>query len=147
MHYTNEHESSHSLRVRLDMKKIDPVLADILRCDLQTLPEVQKVIAYPSTAGLTIRFSGDKKPALEKLSKLSQDDLVFVKGLMETPGEETYFDMEELKRRRIDPVLKKKMRKRILAEAAADVILPAPVQIAYHAYQLYRLEAFGKAPD
>ena len=47
---------------------------------------------------------------------------------------------EELKARKMDPNLKKKLRRRIILEAGADLILPAPVQLAYHLYQLVTLK-------
>ena len=47
---------------------------------------------------------------------------------------------EELKARKMDPNLKKKLRRRITLEAGADLILPAPVQLAYHLYQLVTLK-------
>ena len=40
----------------------------------------------------------------------------------------------------MDPNLKKKLRRRITLEAGADLILPAPVQLAYHLYQLVTLK-------
>lgn len=47
---------------------------------------------------------------------------------------------EELKVRKMDPMLKNKLRKRIILEAGADMLLPMPVQIAYHIYQLVTLK-------
>ena len=51
-------------------------------------------------------------------------------------------DAKELSTRKLDPALKRKMRVRILAEAGADLLLPAPVQIVYHAWQLVTLKSF-----
>ena len=36
---------------------------------------------------------------------------------------------------------KRRLNRRILVEAAADMILPAPVQVAYHAYQMLVLQS------
>ena len=51
-------------------------------------------------------------------------------------------DAKELSTRKLDPALKRKMRARILVEAGADLLLPAPVQIVYHAWQLVTLKSF-----
>ena len=47
---------------------------------------------------------------------------------------------EELKARKMDPMLKKKLRRRIILEAGADLLMPVPVQMAYHLYQLVTLK-------
>ncbi len=47
---------------------------------------------------------------------------------------------EELKQRKMDPKLKNRLRRRIILEAGADLVLPAPVQLAYHLYQLVTLK-------
>ena len=47
---------------------------------------------------------------------------------------------EELKVRKMDPMLKKKLRRRIILEAGADLLMPVPVQMAYHLYQLVTLK-------
>ncbi len=49
---------------------------------------------------------------------------------------------EELKVRKMDPMLKNKLRRRIILEAGADLLMPLPVQIAYHIYQLVTLKEF-----
>ena len=45
-----------------------------------------------------------------------------------------------MKKRKLDPELKRKLRMRILGETIADTVLPLPVQLAYHAYQMVTLK-------
>ena len=47
---------------------------------------------------------------------------------------------EELSRRKLSPELKRKLRCKVIAEAAADMLLPAPIQLGYHMYQLVTLK-------
>jgi ATP-dependent exoDNAse (exonuclease V) beta subunit len=47
---------------------------------------------------------------------------------------------EEMRNRKLDPELKRKLRMRILGETIADTVLPLPVQLAYHAYQMVTLK-------
>ncbi len=51
-------------------------------------------------------------------------------------------DRSEIIRRlkKLDPELKRKLRIRILGETIADTVLPLPVQLAYHAYQMVTLK-------
>jgi hypothetical protein len=45
-----------------------------------------------------------------------------------------------MRKRKLDPELKRKLRMRILGETIADTVLPLPVQLAYHAYQMVTLK-------
>ena len=49
---------------------------------------------------------------------------------------------DEMKSRKLDPALKRRLRMRILAESVADTVLPMPVQIGYHIYQMITLQEF-----
>lgn len=60
----------------------------------------------------------------------------------EKRGEELSYPHDASYRIKMKPALKKKLRKRILIEALADAFLPAPIQTAYHAYQLITLRKF-----
>ncbi|MBQ3975657.1 MAG: hypothetical protein II628_16040, partial [Lachnospiraceae bacterium] len=57
-----------------------------------------------------------------------------------TDPESPFLDTEEIRKRGLAPHVKRKMRMQFLTEAAFDAVMPAPVQLAYHAIQLYRLE-------
>jgi hypothetical protein len=55
-------------------------------------------------------------------------------------NENAMISAEEMRKRKLDPELKRKLRMRILGETIADAILPLPVQLAYHAYQMVTLK-------
>jgi hypothetical protein len=46
---------------------------------------------------------------------------------------------EELSRRKLSPEVKARMRRKVIVEAAADILMPMPVQVGYHLYQLVTL--------
>lgn len=54
----------------------------------------------------------------------------------------TYISAEEMKKRKLDPQLKKKLRMRILAETLFDLAMPIQVQLGYHAWQMITLKQF-----
>ena len=45
-----------------------------------------------------------------------------------------------MKSRKLDEQLKTKLRLRILAEMAADIAMPMPVQVGYHLWQMITLK-------
>ena len=47
---------------------------------------------------------------------------------------------EELKRRKLSPEVKNRLRRKVLIETAADLLMPAPLQVGYHIYQLVTLK-------
>ena len=60
--------------------------------------------------------------------------------MAEKEEENARISAEEMKKRKLDPELKRKLRMRILGETIADTVLPFPVQLAYHAYQMVTLK-------
>ena len=54
--------------------------------------------------------------------------------------EEKRISMSEMKSRKLDEQLKTKLRLRILAEMAADIAMPMPVQVGYHLWQMITLK-------
>ena len=63
-----------------------------------------------------------------------------VQMMAEKEEENARISAEEMKKRKLDPELKRKLRMRILGETIADTVLPLPVQLAYHAYQMVTLK-------
>ena len=64
----------------------------------------------------------------------------FVQMMAEKEEENARISAEEMRNRKLDPELKRKLRMRILGETIADTVLPLPVQLAYHAYQMVTLK-------
>ena len=54
-----------------------------------------------------------------------------------------FVDLKKLKKqgKKMSSLWKRRLNRRILIEAAADMLLPAPVQVAYHAYQMLVLQS------
>ena len=48
--------------------------------------------------------------------------------------------MDEMMRRKLDPELKRRLRLRVVGETIADMVLPLPLQLGYHVYQLITLK-------
>ncbi len=107
----------------------------MLEYALSHLKGVSRIKLYPSSGGIAFSYKGDKEGILRRLSNLQfQNVELFAANLEDNIGS------EELTRRKLSPALKRKLRCKVIAEAAADMILPAPVQLGYHVYQLVTLK-------
>ena len=72
---------------------------------------------------------------------LDIEDIEIVKDyLIRHPEEEDYLGSDELLRRHLAPELKRDLRKRIVMEAVADLVMPTPIQLGYHLYQFVTLK-------
>ena len=89
--------------------------------------------------------------ALEALDMAGNDPYMQVQALKTVVGVdimasrdadawEKALEAEEIARRKLSPAVKRKLRCKVIAEAAADLLLPAPVQLGYHVYQLVTLK-------
>ena len=52
---------------------------------------------------------------------------------------DTRISTEELSRRKLSPEVKNRLRRKVLIETVADLLMPVPLQVGYHAYQLVTL--------
>ena len=134
MKYIIEHETDRRIRISLH-RKISAEEAKILTYTLSSIDGVSDVRIYAAAGGIAIIYSGDRKRLLEKLDHFSYRNVTYF-----AQKEETAIDAQEVQRRKLDPALKRRLRRRILVETAADVIMPMPVQIAYHLYQMITLK-------
>lgn len=115
--------------------------ADILKFELMNDPGISKVDIYRSTGGVRITYDGLRKDIIKLLNVLDTEDIEIVKDyLLRHPEEEDYLGSEELLTRHLDPKLKRNIRKRIVLEAIADLVLPTPIQLGYHLYQFVTLK-------
>ncbi len=139
--YTVMHEGRGNMRVRLHMKKIEAWQSDLIKFDLKTVPGVSDVVIYESTAGVSIRYTCPRQAVINKLNSLDPASLITVREFLdENRDNEEKLGLDEFRKRKLDADLKKRMRIRMVTEAAADMILPEPVQLAYHLYQLITLK-------
>ncbi|MCR5526910.1 MAG: hypothetical protein K6F39_05950 [Lachnospiraceae bacterium] len=139
MKFSVEHENRHRLRIKLktDNGKLNDRQCDIIKFALIHMKGVSEVKLLKNTSNVMIRYNRDKDYILQRLSAFNFDNVLLFEEDLELRISE-----DELHERKIDPELKKKMRRKIFLEAVADVILPTPLQLGYHAYQMITLKEF-----
>ena len=138
MKYHIETESKNRIRIRINTRKLTEEQSKILRYAFSRAPGVTGVTIFKATAGCAITYTGDRSEIIRRLDYFNWDN---VQMMAEKKDEENArISAEEMRKRKLDPELKRKLRKRILSEAIADTVLPLPVQLAYHAYQMVTLK-------
>lgn len=135
MKFVIQHQTASYMRLHLCRGRFTEAEAEVLEYALSHLKGVSRIKLYPASGGIAFSYKGDKDIILRKLCNLQfQNVKMFAEGLEENIG------TEELARRKLSPALKRKLRCKVIAEAAADMLLPAPVQLGYHVYQLVTLK-------
>ena len=138
MRYHIEAETRHRIRIRIGIRKLTDEQAQILQYAFSRAPGVTGVTIYKATGGCAITYNCDRSEIVRRLNTFNYDN---VQMMAEKKDEENArISAEEMRKRKLDPELKRKLRKRILSEAIADTVLPLPVQLAYHAYQMITLK-------
>lgn len=135
MNYQIISESNHRIRIRLSVPRLTKEQAEILKYAFADLKGVTDVVIYRATAGCAFQYAGDRKKILERLNTFRFEN---VKMMAEE--EVTRISMSEMKNRKLDPALKRRLRARILAETVFDIAMPMPLQIGYHVYQMITLK-------
>ena len=135
MKYRIEHETPHRIRLRLNTGKISAQQVEILRYAFGAMKNIRKVRIYPVTAGVVLEYETGREEILRKLDAFSYENV-----RMMTDESRPKINAAEMRERKLDASLKNRLRRRVLLETAADVLLPMPVQVAYHAYQLVTLK-------
>lgn len=135
MQFVIQHQTASYMRLRLCRGRFSESEAEVLEYALSHLKGVSRIKLYPASGGIAFSYTGDKEGILKRLYNMQfQNVTMFAENLEENIGS------EELTRRKLSPALKRKLRCKVIAEAAADMILPAPVQLGYHVYQLVTLK-------
>ena len=138
MYYRIEAETKHRIRIRIGSRKLSDEQAKILKYAFSCAPGVTDVTVYKASAGCAITYTGDRSEIIRRLDSFNWDN---VQMMAEKKDEENArISAEEMRNRKLDPELKRKLRMRILGETIADTVLPLPVQLAYHAYQMVTLK-------
>ena len=138
MVYRIEAETKHRIRIRIGARKLTDEQAKILQYAFGRAPGVTAVTVYKATAGCAITYTGDRFEIIRRLNSFNFDN---VQMMAEKKDEaNARISAEEMRKRKLDPELKRKFRMRILGETIADAALPLPVQLAYHAYQMVTLK-------
>ena len=135
MKFVIQHQTSSYMRLRLNGGRFTRTEAEVLEYALSNLKSVSGVRLYPASGGIAFSYKGDREVILKKLRNLQFHNVkMFAEEIEES------ISTEELSRRKLSPELKRKLRCKVIAEAAADMLLPAPVQLGYHMYQLVTLK-------
>ena len=135
MKFVIQHQTSSYLRLRLCSGRFSKAEAEVLDYALSNLKGVSGVRLYPASGGIAFSYKGDRETVLKKLRNLQFHNVkMFAEEIEES------ISSEELSRRKLSPELKRKLRCKVIAEAAADMLLPAPVQLGFHVYQLVTLK-------
>ena len=135
MNYRIEAQSKRRIRVRLRNSKLTEEEARILEYAFSGMPGVAKVTVYRATGCCALEYDCAVGDILEKLDRFRFENVDML-----ARREEQRISMSEMKNRKLDEQLKRKLRLRILAETAADIVLPMPVQAGYHLWQMITLK-------
>ena len=144
------HETGSSLRVKILGRQLSYKEYEALHGLLEKTEGVQRIRTFWATGSIALNFRGDRERLLATVRGISEEDLAKAveenrRALAEL-GKNTPVDFVDLKKlkkqgKKMSSLWKRRLNRRILIEAAADMILPAPVQVAYHAYQMLVLQS------
>ena len=137
MKYRIASETKNRIRIRINSRKLSEEQAKILKYAFSRAPGVTSVTIFKATAGCAITYTGDRFEIIRRLNSFNFEN---VQMMAEKEEENARISAEEMRNRKLDPELKRKLRMRILGETIADTVLPLPVQLAYHAYQMVTLK-------
>ena len=149
------HETGGSLRVKILGRQLSYKEYEALHGLLEKTKVVQRIRTYWATGSIALNFRGDRERLLATIRGISEEDLAAAvvenrRALAELGKKEIeqntpvdFVDLKKLKKqgKKMSSLWKRRLNRRILIEAAADMILPAPVQVAYHAYQMLVLQS------
>ena len=138
MDYRIEAETDHRIRIRICTRKLTEEQSKILKYAFSNAPSVTGVTIYKATAGCAITYTGDRREIIRRLNSFNLNNVQMMAEKKDK--ENAMISAEEMRKRKLDPELKRKLRMRILGETIADAVLPLPVQLAYHAYQMVTLK-------
>ena len=135
MKYRIESENRTRIRIRLFTGKLSPEQAEILEYAFSAMEGVDRVTVYRETGGCALFFHCPKEEIIKRL-----DAFRFENVQMMAREELTRISASEMKNRKLDPALKRRLRMHILAETVFDIAMPMPLQVGYHIYQMITLK-------
>ncbi len=136
MHIRIEHENASRIRVSAARGRFSDVEEEKIHYVLDQIEGIDEVEVYNATAGIAIKFHADRDKILDALRSMEFDQVCLPADYIDTHD---VVRMREIQRRHLGPKVKAKMRAKILAEMAFDVVAPMPLQVGYHLYQLITL--------
>lgn len=139
MRFAVEHATPGRIRIRT-ADRISLEESRSLRLAILGIEGVTDVRFYRNTGSIAVFFSGPLDKLTAALAALDGTAIPASKEYPDTKPDSPFLDAGEIERRGLHPHFKRKMRTQILTEAFFDAVMPAPVQLLFHAVQLVRLE-------
>ena len=134
MRYRIVNETKGRMRIHMYGGSISKAQEDILAYAFSAIPGIKDVKVYRATGNCALIYEGDREEVIRRLDSFKYEN---VRNFSEKMI--SFIDEEEMTRRKLSPELKKKLRLRIALETVADLTLPLPLQLLYHAYQMVTL--------
>ena len=135
MKYRIENETKHRIRFRMYTGPVSPLQEEILNYAFSSIQGVRKVTVYRATGGFALEYDGSREWILEKLDAFHYENVaIFAKE------EQEQISLQEVRERKLSPELKRRLRMRVFLESVADLVMPVPLQLGYHAYQMITLK-------
>jgi copper chaperone CopZ len=141
MKFTIKNELENRIRIRLKDGKLDYVKDQRLSYAIGKIKGVKEVRVYRRTGGVAIGFDSAVLPKEKLITALEK---IMLKKIWVPENEfvdESHISLEEIKERRLTPEAKRRIREKIALETAADILLPLPLQVGYHFFQLITLKS------
>ncbi len=135
MQFSIQHETEGYLRIRLNSGKFSEAEEEILHYAFEGFQSIDRIRVFKSTGGLALHFHDNIRTSLLKhLKNLCLENV-------QIPGNP--ITLQEIQTRSLSPAVKKRIRKGMLLEMCSDLVLPTPLQAAYHLYKIATLKDFA----
>ena len=117
MKATIVHESRGRMRLRLNVPRLSVADADRLDLWLAGHPEITDVKVFERTAGVIIRYNGERRTVLDEIARFNWDE---ARDTVSLPAQST---------RAINRTFKEKLIGKVLSRVGCRLFLPAPLRM------------------
>ena len=117
MKATIVHESRGRMRLRLNIPRLSIADADRLELWLAGHPEITDVKVFERTAGVIIRYNGERRTVLDEIARFNWDE---ARDTVSLPAQST---------RAINRTFKEKLIGKVLSRVGCRLFLPAPLRM------------------
>lgn len=117
MKATIVHESRGRMRLRLNIPRLSVTDADRLDLWLAGHPEITDVKVFERTAGVIIRYNGERRTVLDEIARFNWDE---ARDTVSLPAQST---------RAINRTFKEKLIGKVLSRVGCRLFLPAPLRM------------------
>ena len=117
MKATIVHESRGRMRLRLNIPRLSVADADRLELWLAGHPKITDVKVFERTAGVIIRYNGERRTVLDEIARFNWDE---ARDTVSLPAQST---------RAINRTFKEKLIGKVLSRVGCRLFLPAPLRM------------------